>query len=163
MLHFALTMDRQQIIDRLLDHYERPRHHGPLEGADVMMPGGIPDCGDTVMIYLKVDAGGERVEALSFEGQGCTISQAAASLLAEELPGKGLDAVLDMDDADVIDLLGREVARARPRCATLALHTIQTAVIAYRKRQGNGALGTEDRGSASERPNPLPGRSPPND
>ena len=131
---YSVFMDRLAIIERLLDHYERPRHHGPLAGADVSMPGGIPDCGDTVTIYLKVDAAGERVEALSFEGQGCTISQAAASLLAEELRGRSLDAVLAMDDADVIDLLGREVARARPRCATLALHTIQTAVIAYRGR-----------------------------
>jgi nitrogen fixation protein NifU and related proteins len=135
ILHFAfcIDMDRQEIIDRLLDHYERPRHHGPLSDADVTMPGGIPDCGDVVTIYLKVDAAGEQVAALSFEGQGCTISQAAASLLSDELRGASLEAVMGMDDAAVIDLLGREVARSRPRCATLALHTIQAAIIAYRK------------------------------
>ena len=127
-------MDRQAIIDRLLDHYEHPRHGGPMADADVTMPGGIPDCGDVVTIYLKADEAGERVADLSFEGQGCTISQAAASLLADELRGASFDAVLAMDDAAVIDLLGREVARARPRCSTLALHTIQAAVLAYRRR-----------------------------
>ena len=70
-------MDRQQLIDRLLDHYERPRHYGPLEQADVTLAGGIPDCSDTVTIYLRADAAGERVAELSFEGQGCTISMAA--------------------------------------------------------------------------------------
>jgi nitrogen fixation NifU-like protein len=125
-------MDRQAIIDRLLEHYERPRHHGPLEGADVVMPGGIPDCGDVVTIYLKVDAVAGRVAGLSFEGRGCTISQAAASLLAEQLQGAPLDAIDALDDAQVLDLLGREVVRARPRCASLALNTIKAALIHYR-------------------------------
>lgn len=124
-------MDRQSIIDRLLDHYERPRHHGPLAGADVVMPGGIPDCGDTVTVYLKVDPAAGRIAGLSFEGRGCTISQAAASLLAEELQGAPLAALAELDDDDVLELIGREVARARPRCATLALHIMQAAVLAY--------------------------------
>jgi nitrogen fixation NifU-like protein len=128
-------MDRQAIIDRLLEHYEHPRNSGPMPDADVTLPGGIPDCGDLVTIYLKADAARERVEAISFEGQGCTISQAAASLLSEELRGARLDEVLAMDDAAVIDLLGREVARARPRCATLALHTIQAAIHTLRSTQ----------------------------
>jgi len=125
-------VDRQAIIDRLLDHYERPRHHGPLAGADVVLPGGIPDCGDVVTIYLKVDAVGERVAGLQFEGRGCTISQAAASLLAERLQGALLAEVAALDEGAVLDMLGREVARARPRCATLALHTIQAAVLKLR-------------------------------
>jgi nitrogen fixation NifU-like protein len=124
-------MDRQAIIDRLLDHYERPRHHGPLAGADVVVPGGIPDCGDTVTIYLKVDPADERIVGLSFEGKGCTISQAAASLLAEQLQGAPLAAIGALDDEGVLDLLGREVVRARPRCATLALNTLKAAALAY--------------------------------
>lgn len=124
-------MDRQAIIDRLFDHYEHPRHHGPLEGADVVLPGGIPDCGDLVTIYLKVDPATQTVAGLQFEGRGCTISQAAASLLAEQLQGAPLGAIDALDDDAALDLLGREVVRSRPRCATLALHTIQSAVHAY--------------------------------
>lgn len=124
-------MDRQSIIDRLLDHYEQPRHHGALPDADVVMPGGIPDCGDTLTIYLKVGPDGATIAGLSFEGQGCTISQAAASLLAETMQGAPLAAIGAMDDEEVIDLLGREVVRARPRCATLALNTMKAAALAY--------------------------------
>ena len=91
----------------------------PVRGAgDVTLPGGIPDCGDRVTIYLKVDAAGERVEAVGFDGQGCTISLAAASLLAEELRGAALADVSAMTDADVFELLGSEVARSRPRCGS---------------------------------------------
>ncbi len=128
-------MDRQAIIDRLLDHYDRPRNYGSLEGADVVQTGGIPDCGDTVTIFFKAAAAGERVEALSFEGTGCTISLAAASLLSDELRGRALAEVLALSDDDVITLLGAEVARSRTRCATLALHTIQRAVHSYRAAQ----------------------------
>jgi nitrogen fixation protein NifU and related proteins len=129
------AMDRQAIIDRLLDHYEHPRHHGALADADVVMPGGIPDCGDTLTIYLKVDAAQDCVAGLSFEGRGCTISQAAASLLAETLQGAALATAETMDDNALLDLIGREVARSRPRCATLALNTLQAAIIAYRRRE----------------------------
>lgn len=126
-------MDRQAIIDRLLEHYERPRHYGPIADADVTLPGGIPECGDTVTIYLKADAAGERVAELRFEGRGCTISQAAASLLAEELQGARLADILAMEDAALFQLIGAEVARARPRCASLALHTLQSAVHHYQQ------------------------------
>ncbi|MEI7643674.1 MAG: iron-sulfur cluster assembly scaffold protein [Chloroflexales bacterium] len=129
-------MDRQEIIERLFDYYERPRHHGPLEGADVVHSGGIPDCGDTVMLYLKIDAAGERLSGLSFEGRGCTISQAAASLLCEQLQGASLATVDAMDDQAILDLLGREVVRARPRCATLALNTLKSALMRYRAGRG---------------------------
>ncbi len=128
-------MDRQAIIERLLDHYEHPRYHGPLADADVVVPGGIPDCGDQVTIYLKVDPEHEQVAALRFEGQGCSVSQAAASILAEALQGAPLAAIETLDDAAALDLVGYEVVRARPRCATLALHTLQAAVQAYRRRQ----------------------------
>jgi nitrogen fixation NifU-like protein len=126
-------MDRQALIDRLLDHYDQPRHHGSLPDADVVQPGGIPDCGDTLTIYLKVDPATQKVAGLSFEGRGCTISQAAASLLAEQLQDAPLVAIEAISDAQMIDLVGREVAQARPRCATLALYTLQAALFAYRR------------------------------
>ncbi len=128
-------MDRQALIDRLLEHYDSPRHNGPLDHADIVQHGGIPDCGDVVTIYLAIDSTGERIAGLSFEGQGCTISQAAASLLAEQFQNAPLSAIEAFSEADVIDLLGREVAQARPRCATVALNTMQTAVLRWRREQ----------------------------
>jgi nitrogen fixation NifU-like protein len=125
-------MDRQQIIDRLFDHYERPRHYGPLEGADMVYSGGIPDCGDTLTLYIMFDAAGENLVSLNFEGRGCTISQAAASLLCEQLQTAPLSAIDALDDQAVLDMLGREVVRARPRCATLALNTLKSALVRHR-------------------------------
>ncbi|PDW02797.1 iron-sulfur cluster assembly scaffold protein [Candidatus Viridilinea mediisalina] len=127
-------MNRQAIIERLLDHYDHPRHQGALAAADVVMPGGIPSCGDTLTIYLKVDAASDQISALSFEGHGCTISQAAASLLAEHLQGQPLATAEFMDDATLFDLIGPEVARSRPRCASLALNTLKAAIMSYRRR-----------------------------
>jgi nitrogen fixation NifU-like protein len=125
-------VDRQEAIEYLLDHYQHPRNHGALDHPDVTMPGGNPGCGDVVTIYLKVDDSGDRVEQVTFEGAGCTISQAAASILTEMVEGKPLAAVDDMDFNDMIDELGREVVNTRPRCATLALGTLKAAITKYR-------------------------------
>ena len=76
-------MDRETCIAWLVDHYRRPRHRGKLEDADVRVPGGNPGCGDLVTLYLRAEDGEDRVAAASFEGVGCTLSQAAASILAE--------------------------------------------------------------------------------
>lgn len=124
-------MDRQAIIDNLLEHYEQPRNYGALADADIVLPGGIPDCGDRVTIYLKVAAGGEQIGGLRFEGQGCTISLAAASMLTDLLQGASLSQAANFDEQALIDLLGREVVQSRPRCATLALGTLKAAVRAY--------------------------------
>ena len=73
-------MDRQAKIDFILEHYEDPRHYGPTDPADVVMQGGNPGCGDIITIYLKSDEH-DHIRGLSFEGAGCTISQAAASMV----------------------------------------------------------------------------------
>lgn len=125
-------MDRQSQIEFILDHYEHPRNHGKLDGADVVSEGGNPGCGDIVTVYLKVD-GENRVQQVTFEGQGCTISQAAASLVTEMVTGQPLDEVLGLSYDAIIDELGREVVMSRPRCATLALGTVKAAADSYQK------------------------------
>jgi len=125
-------MDRQEQIEFILDHFQSPRHRGKLEPADVTMPGGNPGCGDIVTIYLRVDAATDRIADVSFEGEGCTISQAAASILMEKMQNARLSEVDALDYNDIMDELGREVVSTRPRCATLALGTLKAAVKKYR-------------------------------
>jgi len=132
-------VDRQSQIEFILDHYENPRNHGKFEGADVVSDGGNPGCGDVVTIYLKVDEQGQ-VEKVQFEGQGCTISQAAASLVTEMVTGKPLDAVLELDYDAIIDELGREVVMSRPRCATLALGTVKAAAASYKRGEHSAKM-----------------------
>lgn len=130
-------MDRQAQIDFILDHYENPRHYGPLEQPTVIQKGGNPGCGDAVTFYLQVDSD-ERIADISFEGEGCTISQAASSLVAEMFHGKTL-ADVEATPADaILDILGRELAGTRLKCATLGLNTTKEAVRLLRKSEGTG-------------------------
>src|SRR3954468_21708116 len=78
-------LDRQLQIQILLDHYEKPRHRGSLENADVAMPGGNPGCGDVVTVYLKVADDQEHIQDATYEGEGCTISMAASSMILNEV------------------------------------------------------------------------------
>ncbi len=128
-------MNRAEIIDLLVEHARTPSHHGRLDDADIVLPGGNPDCGDVVTVFLRVDREHDRVAAASFVGEGCTISQAAASVLMEQVQGVSLGEIEAMDGSDLMDTLGRDVVRMRPRCATLALSTLKGAVKRYRREQ----------------------------
>jgi nitrogen fixation protein NifU and related proteins len=122
-------------IQILLDHYQRPRHRGALEGADVVMPGGNPGCGDVVTVYLKGAEDHEHLEGTSYEGEGCTISMAASSMLLEQVHAGDLtmDQVLEMDYNEMIEQLGRQIVASRPKCATLGLGTLKAAIRKYQK------------------------------
>jgi nitrogen fixation NifU-like protein len=124
---------RQQSIDFILDHFEHPRHHGPMADADLVISGGNAGCGDVITLYLKLDAEA-RVIGVSFEGEGCTISQAAASLTTEHVLGRTLSEINAMPPDPLVDELGREVVSTRMKCATLALNTLKSA----RKQYENG-------------------------
>ncbi len=126
--------DRQEFIDFILDHYENPRHHGALENPDVVMRGGNPGCGDILTMYVRLDEG-ERITEVSFEGEGCTISQAAASIVTEKVIGRTLAEVTALDARIVVDEMGRAVVANRLRCATLALNTLKAAEKKYRAGQ----------------------------
>jgi nitrogen fixation protein NifU and related proteins len=121
-------VDRQTRVAYLMDHYRSPRHRGALDPADVVMPGGNPGCGDVVTLYVRAD--GEQINEVSFEGEGCTISQAAASILAQRINRQRPEfgAVQDLSYESMIELLGRDIVGSRPRCATLALGTLKAAV-----------------------------------
>ena len=129
------ALDRQMQIQILLDHYQRPRHRGALEDADVAMPGGNPGCGDVVTVYLKGAGDHEHIGDVSYEGEGCTISMAASSMLLEEVVDGDLtmDQVLEMDYNEMMEKLGRQVVASRPKCATLGLGTLKAAIRKYQQ------------------------------
>jgi len=127
-------VDRQAQIDFILDHYESPRHYGLLADATIVQKGGNPGCGDVVTFYLKVN-GDDRIEAISFEGEGCTISQAGASVVTEMFTGKTLADVEATPAEAILDLMGREIAATRLKCATLGLNTTKEAVRMLRREQ----------------------------
>lgn len=130
-----MTMDRQEAIEFLVDHYQHPRNKGAMENADIHLTGGNPGCADRVEMYARVGPDG-RVEDVSFEGDGCTISMAAASYITEMVRGMSLEEVENLSADTLIDDLGREVVMTRPTCATVALGTLKQGAHELRmKRQ----------------------------
>ena len=81
-------MMRELYTQVIMDHYQRPRNRGELEDADLEEHLLNPLCGDEVVVYASFD--GDRVAHVRFSGQGCSISQASASMMTERLSGKSL-------------------------------------------------------------------------
>jgi nitrogen fixation NifU-like protein len=126
------ALDRQAYVENIVDHYEHPRNKGRLDEADIQLGGGNPGCGDLITIYVKV-GDDDRLEAVTFEGDGCTISQAGGSIVSEIAKGLSLDEVKELGLGVITDEMGEEIVKSRVRCATLALGTLQAAVDQFRR------------------------------
>ncbi|MGH3106778.1 MAG: iron-sulfur cluster assembly scaffold protein, partial [Rubrobacteraceae bacterium] len=122
-------MERKDRISRLVEHASNLRYQGVLEDADVAMAGGGPECGGSVVVYLKGDGNG-RIEDLSFTGQGDTISMAAASMIMQKVLEEDLTMgeVLDLDYGAFVESLGSDIVGSRTRNATLGLSTLKSAI-----------------------------------
>jgi nitrogen fixation protein NifU and related proteins len=137
---------RELYQDVILDHSRHPRHFGALPAHSHMAEGHNPLCGDRVKVFLQVNAG-ERIEDVSFEGRGCAISVASASLMTELLKGRtvaeaerlmgGFLALVKGEDASSLETSDRERLEVmagvsafpmRVKCATLAWHAMKAAL-----------------------------------
>jgi nitrogen fixation NifU-like protein len=129
--------------DVILDHNRKPRNFGPLDPNDASLEGFNPLCGDRLTLRLRYD--GDRVSEVKFEGKGCAISTASASLMTEAIKGKTraeinqlfdrVHQLLTSDDAPPADDLGKLAALsgvrefpARVKCASLCWHTLMSAL-----------------------------------
>ncbi len=130
-------MTRQDYIEFILDHYQNPHHKGSLPDPDILVNGGNPGCGDVVTLYVQLDAD-DRITDATFDGQGCTISLAASSLLMDKIIGKTIAEVDAMDYSELVEELGREVVNARLRCATLAMDTLKAGARQYPSIKATG-------------------------
>ena len=143
-------MDLKQLYqDIILEHGKSPRNLGKCEGYSHEAKGYNPLCGDKVHVYLKIDTG-KKVENLTFEGDGCAISLASASIMTELVKGKSFDeakeimnAFLDMikktseiqsnhlnedQKTKLMSLSGVKQFPMRVKCATLSWHTLVSAI-----------------------------------
>jgi nitrogen fixation NifU-like protein len=140
----------------VLDHSRKPRNFGKLEGANRSAEGFNPLCGDRVTVYVKLQQGA--IEDIRFEGSGCAISKASASLMTGALKGKRMEDAEKLfqefhllvtegpnektDPADLgklVALSGVWEFPARVKCATLAWHTMKSAL-----SDGGATVTTED-------------------
>ena len=120
-------MYRQQI----LDHYRNPRNHGELAEPTFSHVGENTSCGDEITVDVELAEDGRTIEDVAFRGEGCAISQAAASLLTSEVRGMTLSELYDLDRDDVLELLGVEVTPMRIKCAVLAEKVLQDGARIY--------------------------------
>lgn len=107
----------------ILDHYQHPHNHGTLPDADITYEDSNPLCGDRIRMDLKVNNG--IVEDVKFSGKGCAISQAAASMLTDEIKGKSLEEIRHIDKQVILDLLGIPLGPTRIKCALLPLKVMK--------------------------------------
>jgi nitrogen fixation NifU-like protein len=129
-----MSMSRQEAIEFLLEHYQHPYHRGALEHPDISLTGGSPGCADVITMQANFDEDGHLKEVY-FDGEGCTISMAAASYVSEIAEGKTAEEIEALSFEDLADALGREVVMTRPTCATTALGTLKKGVYEYRRKQ----------------------------
>lgn len=114
-----MSMDYREYI---LDHYRNPRNYGKLEHPNVHAEDSNPLCGDQLALDLQIE--GDQVTAVRFQGRGCAISQASASMLSEMIEGKTTQEVLRLGKDDVLDALGIPISPARTKCAFLCLRVL---------------------------------------
>ncbi|WP_339051303.1 Fe-S cluster assembly sulfur transfer protein SufU [Rickettsiella endosymbiont of Xylota segnis] len=146
---------RELYQEMILDHGRNPRHHHTMPLANRSANGFNQFCGDRLTVYLKIEQ--EKITGISFEGSGCAISMASASLMSEILSGKTLkqaealfasfhqlltSAATTSEQLQDLEKLavfaGVKAYPARVKCATLAWHTLQAAL-----KQNNALVSTE--------------------
>jgi nitrogen fixation NifU-like protein len=114
--------------DYILDHYRNPRNFGRLEHPSATAEDLNPLCGDTIVMDLAVDDAGI-VRDVAFEGKGCAISQASASMLTESVKGMKLEDVAKLSKDVVLENVGIGISPTRMKCAMLGLRVVKSAAI----------------------------------
>ncbi|HET7642110.1 MAG TPA: SUF system NifU family Fe-S cluster assembly protein [Nitrososphaeraceae archaeon] len=114
----------------ILDHYRNPRNKGKINNPDVVIHDSNPLCGDQIDIFLKVEEG--QIKDIKFDGKGCAISQASASMLTEMVMDKPLTAAKDISKDEILENIGlTNLGPARIKCALLSLKVLKMGMVKY--------------------------------
>ncbi len=122
--------------ENIMDYHKHPRNKGTIAGADIILIEDNPLCGDRIEISMKFD--GETISKLQYNGDGCAVSQAAASMLAETLEGKKISQASAYTVKDLLEMLGVPLSPARLKCGLLGLRTLKQALYTYTDKKKKG-------------------------
>jgi cysteine desulfurase/selenocysteine lyase len=154
-----MPVDEEQLYEEhILDHYEDPYHRGSCAHCTHCHEDTNPLCGDRVRLELQIVDGG-RLREVFFDGQGCCISQAAASMLVERFDGKTVEEVKQFSAEDMLRLFEAQLTPNRQKCCLLPWRVLQAAI--YSPVQTNGVLHRESEGARDQTPQ-SPDRRPQN-
>jgi|UniRef100_UPI0030DAD848 nitrogen fixation NifU-like protein len=161
LINLAMTLGNlrdlyQQVI---LEHYKKPRHKGQTNPVHRSQRGHNPSCGDTIELTLQMNAAGDVIEDVKFEGEGCAIAMASADLMADALRGKKVDVALEMverfqnmmkgeaefpkEQRKLNVMQGVSQFPVRIKCANLTWHTLKAALESPNGNQPNGFVSNE--------------------
>ena len=113
--------------ENILDHYRNPRNKGHLENPTHTHEEHNPLCGDVLHMELRVNSE-DVIEEIRFDGEGCAISQASASMLTEMIQGKTLEEAKQVSKEDILEALGIDIGPVRLKCALLSLKVLKAGV-----------------------------------
>ena len=122
----APTDEEEIYQEHVLDHYEDPYHRGHCEDVTHMHEDDNPLCGDIVQVELKIQDG--QVCEAWFDGDGCCISQASASMLMEAIEGKTVEQIKEFNAHQMLELFQAQLTPNRQKCCLLPWRVVQTAL-----------------------------------
>ncbi len=119
----------------LLEHYRNPKNYGTMENPTVKYKDSNPLCGDIIEIYLKIE--NEKIVDIKFNGQGCAISQAGASMLTEQIKNKSVNYAKNFSKEDMLSLFKNiDFGPTRIKCALLPFKVFKMAIYSYLQNKG---------------------------
>lgn len=123
-----MPSDEQDVYqEHILDHYEDPYHRGHCDHATHAHEDDNPLCGDVIRVEMQIDGQGKVLSAW-FEGDGCCISQASASMLMEKIEGLSVDEVKQFTAQNMLELFGARLTPNRQKCCLLSWRVVQAAM-----------------------------------
>ncbi len=126
-------MDTQTLYrEELLEHYRNPQNFGKISNFSVSAKQKNPFCGDDVEIFVQLEK--DRIKNIGFEGRGCAISMAGASIITEFAKGKTKKELTKFSEKDMLNLLGIAVSQTRKKCALLALSVLKDCLYGIKSK-----------------------------
>ena len=136
-----MTFD-SMYMENILDHYKNPQNKGKIEQPQIENKEKNPSCGDEIEVTATIN-NNNHITDIKYDGHGCAISQAAISMVTEEVKGKDIEEILKLKKENVLELLGIDIVPMRIKCAMLGLRVLQRGILKFEGKRESEILLSE--------------------